>query len=419
MLMRVLKSLHSGGLGSFIIPLRRTDVKNFEWVLTPRSVRSITLTTASLRHGQTEVPSHLATAQNVRETNSQDTLNGLSKDHPVQSLSPAVNYNCSGCGALLQSHSPKCRGFIIKKKLDDWLLLVNDPSKSIVNVKAKPKAGDESSSTLTDKEQEEEGEDDDDERDIEDYFPETSDTEESNPNVSSLICHRCFSLKHYNSALNITLEKDDYLHHLSSLKNKRALIILMLDVTDFPSCVFPNLKSLLSSESSVLIVANKIDLFPRNLQNSFWNKLRDHIVSKCDLGDCKIVGVRFVSVLHGIGTTELSEEIVNKWGNRGDVYLLGSTNVGKSSLFNKLLVHLCGSKPGELNFDTNLFTPKATISQWPGTTLGLLSFPLMSMGKRRRLLQQQRKREEEIALDIQSKQENMFLVRSLTPTSHQ
>ena len=45
--------------------------------------------------------------------------------------------------------------------------------------------------------------------------------------------------------------------------------------------------------------------------------------------------------------------------------------------------------------DSNTNTPSATISWWPGTTLGLLSFPIMSVGKRRRLLAQTRKRKME------------------------
>ena len=223
--------------------------------------------------------------------------------------------------------------------------------------------------------------------------------------TASLVCRRCFSLKHYNTALNITLDSHDYLRQLSSLKDKKALIILLLDVSDFPSCVFPDLKSLLSPESSILIVANKIDLFPRNLPNSFWSYFRKHIIAECrhSLGDHKIVGVRFISVIRGMGTTKLSDEIVRKWGSRGDVYLMGCTNVGKSSLFNKIFLHLCGSSPGELSMDHNLLAPKATISNLPGTTLGMLSFPILSFGKRKRLLEQQQRREGEVILGTSSK----------------
>lgn len=54
----------------------------------------------------------------------------------------------------------------------------------------------------------------------------------------------------------------------------------------------------------------------------------------------------------------------------GDVYLVGCTNVGKSTLFNTLLQSdYCKVKAGDL-------LQRATISPWPGTTLNLLKVSL-------------------------------------------
>ena len=55
----------------------------------------------------------------------------------------------------------------------------------------------------------------------------------------------------------------------------------------------------------------------------------------------------------------------------GDVYLVGTTNVGKSSIFNQLMdSDLCDLK-ALCRID------KATIAPVPGTTLNLLKFPIM------------------------------------------
>jgi len=315
------------------------------------------------------------------------------KKMPTLKAGISTRYNCSGCGAVLQSINPNKRGFIPKEKLGQWFNLVKDPK--VVMLK-----GSEHESGIVREFTKEDNDEFND--DIEDFFPEKS-VEESDTasSISSLVCRRCFSLKYYNSALSITLAQDDYLKHVQNLRTKPALLVLILDVTDFPSCIFPDLKDLISPRSSVLVVANKIDLLPSGLKNNFWVQFRNYITQECinsGLAKSTIVGVRFISVMKGKGVHELSEEIVKKWGNRGDVYLLGCTNVGKSSLFNKLLGHLCGSQPGELNMDNNLMAPKATISNWPGTTLGLLSFPLMSIGKRRRLQARQKARDEKIAL---------------------
>ena len=225
---------------------------------------------------------------------------------------------------------------------------------------------------------------------------------------SLVVCNRCFSLKHYNTALDITLKRDDYLHHLSHLKDKRALILLIVDVTDFPGSLFPDLNTLIPPTNPVVIVANKTDLLPKGLQAQFWKEFESMITTEClrsILVGCNISEVHFVSAKTGRGIEELTEAILGKWGNRGDVYLLGCTNVGKSTLFNSLLVTLCGARPGDLTAESNIgITPAATISQWPGTTLGLLSFPIMSMGKRRRRFAQARRRElagsaEEVDID--------------------
>lgn len=56
----------------------------------------------------------------------------------------------------------------------------------------------------------------------------------------------------------------------------------------------------------------------------------------------------------------------------GDVYLVGCTNVGKSSLFNTLLrSDYCKVQAADL-------IRRATISPWPGTTLNVLKFPILN-----------------------------------------
>lgn len=50
----------------------------------------------------------------------------------------------------------------------------------------------------------------------------------------------------------------------------------------------------------------------------------------------------------------------------GDIYLVGCTNVGKSTLFNSLIhSDLCRIEAEDI-------LQRATISSWPGTTLNLL-----------------------------------------------
>ena len=263
--------------------------------------------------------------------------------------------NCSGCGSPFQTEDPNLSGFLPKEKL-----LPPSPD-------SRPQ--DEETEEEVDKQK----------------------TTESR----AVICQRCFSLLHYNTALDITLKADDYLTHLAQLREKRALILLMIDVVDFPGSLFPSLNTLISPDSAVVVVANKADLLPKTTRSNLWRRFEGTIRDEClktSLSGCEIAGVHFISAKLGRGVEELSQAISKHWGNRGDVFLLGCTNVGKSTLFNRLLVHLCGATPGELSSERNSLAPAATISQWPGTTLGLLSFPVMSTGKRTRLAGQARRK---------------------------
>ena len=282
---------------------------------------------------------------------------------------------CSGCGSVLQYQDPQKRGYIPPEKLQCVAGTLGGSGRA-------------------------EGE----ERGLTDGSAdggEVVDVTEGDgvERSTQLICKRCFSLKHYNTALNVTLQEDDYLRHLSHLREKRALLLLVVDVIDFPGSLFPNLHTLASPSSRVLVVANKIDLLPKNVDENFYNRLEALILDECKTSSLEgypVAGVVFTSVKSGEGLESLTDFILESWGNRGDVYLLGCTNVGKSSLFNYLLQSLCGASPGQL--DVAGGPPVATISHWPGTTLGVLSFPIMSMGKRRRLLAQQLRARE--AMDV-------------------
>ena len=282
---------------------------------------------------------------------------------------------CSGCGSELQCESPDKPGYIPREKLLQHL------------------AGPEANAGLKDSHEEENEEEEE---------------EIVRHPQQQLICKRCFSLKHYNTALNVTLQEEDYRRHLQHLRHQRALILLVVDVVDFPGSLLPDLCPLISPDSRVLVVGNKVDLLPRGKDGNFWKRLRDMILEECQrssLGGRRVLGVEFTSVKTGEGLETLANTVMEIWGNRGDVYLLGCTNVGKSSLFNHLLVSICGSTPGQLVGDgggggggVGVAPPAATISHWPGTTLGLLSFPLMSVGKRRRLLRRQAREARELGL---------------------
>jgi septin family protein len=99
-----------------------------------------------------------------------------------------------------------------------------------------------------------------------------------------------------------------------------------------------------------------------------------------------------------------------KWSNskcqiRDDIYLVGCTNVGKSTLFNTFLQSdLCKVQAIDL-------IERATTSIWPGTTLNMLKFPVMNPSPHKLELRRQRLMDE-----ISSRKNEEKFARTLIDT---
>ena len=92
---------------------------------------------------------------------------------------------------------------------------------------------------------------------------------------------------------------------------------------------------------------------------------------KAGFDQSKIKHVGLISATTGFGVEELITKLHQIWEYKGDVYIVGCTNVGKSSLFNALLrSDYCKSEASDL-------VQRATTCPWPGTTLRMLKFPIM------------------------------------------
>lgn len=82
--------------------------------------------------------------------------------------------------------------------------------------------------------------------------------------------------------------------------------------------------------------------------------------------------ISLISAKTGYGVEELITKLQGTWGYKGDVYLIGCTNVGKSSLFNALL------KSDFCKVEASNIIQRATACPWPGTTLRMLKFPIIN-----------------------------------------
>lgn len=176
------------------------------------------------------------------------------------------------------------------------------------------------------------------------------------------ICQRCFLLTHHQKALNVTMSKEEYKTIVSRIKSEKALVLLIVDLLDLPDSIVPDLPQLVGKNKHIIVLGNKVDLLPGDSQN-YLQRIRRHLAQHCtDAGiptqDPK--DVHLISAKTGYGIENLITKLQASWKYKGDVYLVGTANAGKSTLFNTLLESdYCKSRASDV-------IHKATISPWPG-----------------------------------------------------
>ncbi|RYL91551.1 ribosome biogenesis GTPase YqeH [Sporolactobacillus sp. THM7-4] len=174
-----------------------------------------------------------------------------------------------------------------------------------------------------------------------------------------VVCQRCFRLTHYNEVQPVPLTDDDFLNMLSRIGETRALVVYLVDIFDFEGSWVPGIQRFIG-DNPVLMVGNKEDLLPKSTNP---NKLKNWIRRSAKQLGLKPVDVLLMSAQKNQGIDEVARNM--EYYRKGrDVYIVGSTNVGKSTFIN----HLIKAATGE--------DEAITTSHFPGTTLDFIGIPL-------------------------------------------
>jgi nitric oxide-associated protein 1 len=206
----------------------------------------------------------------------------------------------------------------------------------------------------------------------------------SEDELKTVHCQRCHFLVNYNTAINVTVTAEDYINIISTIKDKHALAIVLIDLLDFPCSIFTGLKDILGPNRPIIIVGNKVDLIPKDHPN-YLNHIKNCLEKEANkMGFQNIKNISLISAKTGYGVEELINKLHNIWEYKGDVYLIGCTNVGKSSLFNSLL------RSDYCKVEAMDLIRRATACPWPGTTLRMLKFPILKPSDYRLYLRTQR-----------------------------
>jgi len=174
-----------------------------------------------------------------------------------------------------------------------------------------------------------------------------------------VICQRCYRIKHYNEASSMTLDQDDFLKLLGQVGQKKALVVNIVDIFDFEGSMISGLARFVGTNPIVLVV-NKIDLLPKTVNP---NKIVNWVQRQVKEHGLRVVDIVLCSARKNTGFDRVIDSVQRHRQGR-DVYVVGATNVGKSTLINRLIA------------DYSDLEAELTTSQYPGTTLDLVKIPL-------------------------------------------
>ncbi|PNR97657.1 hypothetical protein C8D75_0450 [Petrotoga olearia] len=184
------------------------------------------------------------------------------------------------------------------------------------------------------------------------YIPESV-LKEKVENNESVVCQRCFKLKHYNYLLPVTINSN-FSHEIDTILKDFKTVLWVVDVIDFDGTFRKEIAEKLKRKNIFLIV-NKIDLLPK--RTPYENLKKWLLLRIKEMGlNIQDDHVRMVSVKTGMGIEKTKKLLLQT--EKEKVLVVGVTNVGKSSFLNRLA-------GGEI-----------TVSAYSGTTLKVLKAKL-------------------------------------------
>ena len=172
-------------------------------------------------------------------------------------------------------------------------------------------------------------------------------------NIEKLLCERCFRIENYGEYKKVAKDNNEYINILKEINKTKDLVVLVLDIfnlTENINVIKENINN------DILLVITKRDILPKSVHDE---KLIEYIKNY----NLKIKDQVVISSYKNYNFDELYEKI-NNYKKSKNVYVIGFTNAGKSTMINKLIY----------NYSDN--DTKITTSIMPSTTLDKIEINL-------------------------------------------
>ena len=167
------------------------------------------------------------------------------------------------------------------------------------------------------------------------------------------ICQRCFRMKNYGEYQVITKSNEEYLNILKSVGETKDLVLYITDLLNLEKNI-EQIRSIIPNK--MILVLNKKDVLPKSVKET---KLIQYLEEK----DIHFEEVIVISVSKNYNIDYLLKRI-KFYQTTKNVYVVGHTNAGKSSLINKLIQ----------NYSDN--SQELTMSPLPSTTLNMVKIEI-------------------------------------------
>lgn len=164
--------------------------------------------------------------------------------------------------------------------------------------------------------------------------------------LNNELCERCFRIRNYNDYKFVVKDNNDFIGILKDVSTTNDLVVLVVDLFNINKNI-EDLSKYLSND--ILLVLTKRDILPKSCYDKkFIEYFNDY--------NLNILDTVIISSVKNYNYDELYTKI-NKYKKSKNVYVVGFTNSGKSTMINKILY----------NYSNNNMV--ITTSNLPSTTI--------------------------------------------------
>lgn len=164
------------------------------------------------------------------------------------------------------------------------------------------------------------------------------------------ICQRCFRMKNYGEYQVVTKSNDEYIDILKSVGKTKDLVLYITDLINLEED-FQKIRNILPNK--MILVLNKKDALPKSVKEK-------KLIKYLEAMNLKVEEIIVISCSKNYNIDYLLKKI-KYYQTSKNVYLVGHTNAGKSTLINKLIK----------NYSDNV--QELTTSPLPSTTLNTVN----------------------------------------------